>query len=145
MNDNDKLIQELTKKVEQKKEEIAKIEKPTWCTNLAFRYSEDSNRVLNLNTVSDVNKLVSALSVLLQKEGLYNKSVELLEVDVEPFKWFGFTVEEWTKDFKTRIGKINLTAKKQQLAKIEKVLESKLSQELKDKMELEAIRKELES
>ena len=141
--ENDKLIQELRKIVEDKKLEITKIEKPTWLTNCAFRYSEDSSKVLNLNTVNDVEKLVSALSLLLSKQGEYNKACELLGVTDYTFKWFGYSVEDWVTDFKTRIGKIELATKKKELAEYEVILESKLSKELKDKIELEAIKKKL--
>lgn len=142
--ENDKLIQQLSKIVEEKKAEISKIEKkPTWLTNCAFRYSEDTSKVLNLNTVSDTSKLVSALSLLLSKQGEYDKACELLGVNNEGFKWFGYSVEDWVTDFKTRIGKIELTSKKKELAEIEAVLENKLSKELKDKLELEAIQKKL--
>ena len=105
--ENDKLVQQLSKIVEQKKAEISNIEKPTWLTNCAFRYSEDSSKVMNLNTVTDVNKLVSALALLLGKEGEYTKASELLGVETEGFKWFGYSVDDWVTDFKTRIGKIN--------------------------------------
>lgn len=142
-NENDAIVQELSAIVEQKKLEISKIEKPKWLTNCAFRFSEETSQILNLNTVSDVNKLVKALAFLLEKEDNYNKAKELLDIEVDDFTWFGYTVEEWATDFKTRIGKITLSNKKKELAEIEAVLATKLSKELKDKLELEELRKKL--
>jgi hypothetical protein len=142
-NENDKIIQKLKKVLEQKKLEISKVERPTYLTNCAFRYSENTSAILNLNTVNDVIKLVTTLALLLEKESHYTRAVELLGVEVEPFKWFGFTVEEWATDFKTRIGKIGLAETKREYAEIEKILANKISKELKDKIELEAIAKKL--
>jgi len=55
------------------------------------------------------------------------------------FDWFGFSVEDWTSDFKTRITKIQLTQKKKELEIYEKELDELVSPEMRRAMKLEKI------
>jgi hypothetical protein len=51
---NDKLVQELTKIVNTKKEAIANAERPNWRTNCAFRYSKDTSASINIQVTASV-------------------------------------------------------------------------------------------
>lgn len=138
----DEIVQELLEVVAKKKEEIAKTEKPTWLTNKSFRYSDDSSKSLNLNTVQDVTVLVNALSHLLEKEKSYTEASKILGTDTK-FNWFGFTADEWKQDFITRKNQIELKNMKEDLEKKEAQLDKLVSKEVREAMELAQLQKEL--
>jgi hypothetical protein len=140
----DKKVQQLFEVVQKKKEEIKKIEKPNWFTNCAFRPDTDSTvGSFNLQTVSDPNVLVLALSKLqVLKETAERVSVDL-GVEGYKFSHLGFSFDDWKSDFQTRVAKIQISKKKSELASLETRLNSLISPELKAELELEAISKEL--
>lgn len=136
----DKKVQELFDVVQAKKAAIAKAEKPNWKTNCVFKFDTDSNKIVNLHTVSDTALLVGAYEFLLNKQGLRKQAAEDLGVE-DTFEWMGFTVEDWKDDFKTRITKINLVNEKAKLDLLEKKLSALVSPEMKAAMELAEIEK----
>lgn len=140
MNNLDKKIVELTEKVNKQKEEIKKADKPSWNTNCLLKYGTET---INLHTTNDVNYLVETASMLINKEKWFNETAKLLDVKVEKFKYFGFTISEWIEDIKTRINKINIIEKKKKLELLQKKLDSLMSHELKTEMELKVIEEEL--
>lgn len=139
---NDKLVQELTKIVNEKKAAIAKAERPNWNTNCAFRYSKDSAASINLQVCGNVEDLVNILGFLCEKRNAFNEAQKIIGTNLE-FKWFGFTFDEWAEDIKTRIDKIEITMKKKELEMLEERLNKLISPELRAQMELEEIRKSL--
>ena len=58
MAEIDKIVQDLFKVVQVKKEEIAKAERPNWETNCAFGYYPEQSQRINLQVMSDVLELV---------------------------------------------------------------------------------------
>lgn len=141
----DEKIQKLFDKVQQKKEEIAKAEKPRWQTNCSFGYDENSaSGRINLHTVSDVEQIVKAMAFLISKSETYEKARKLLGLAPKKFEWLGFSVDAWAEDFRTRITKIQLSEKKKELEKYEKTLDTLISPERRAELELEAIEKALE-
>lgn len=140
----DEKIQKLFEKVQAKKDEIAKAEKPCWLTNCSFAYDENSaHGRINLHTVSDVDKIVKAMAFLISKSENHGKAAKMLGIKTKDFTWMGYPVEAWTEDFKTRIIKIQLTEKKKELEAMEKTLDKLISPERRAEMELEAIEKAL--
>lgn len=139
---NDKLVQELTKIVNEKKAAIAKAERPNWNTNCAFRHSKDSAASVNLQACGNVEDLVNILGFLCEKRNAFNEAQKIIGTNLE-FKWFGFTFDEWAEDIKTRIDKIEITMKKKELEMLEERLNKLISPELRAQMELEEIRKSL--
>lgn len=140
----DEQVQMLFNVVQQKKSEIAKLEKPNWLTNCSFRWDENNaSTSINIQVISDPKVLVSALAKLNNLSETSNKAA--LELGLENFKfdYLGFSLEDWKSDFKTRLDKIQITKKKNELVKLEERLNSLISPELKAQMELEAIQKEL--
>ena len=110
----DKAVQQLFEVVQKKKAEIAKAEKPNWLTNCSFRYNKESSNSTNIQVCSDVNELITILGFLIGKQNEFNLAKEVLGV-TNTFNWFGFTLEEWTNDIRTRIDKIQITNKKKDL------------------------------
>ena len=134
----DEIVQELVAIVNKKREEIQKVERPNWITNGSFKFAKGSTDSFNLQTITDIDVFVNALSFLIDKEKSYKVACETLGVDSK-FDWFGFSVEDWTSDFKTRITKIQLTQKKKELEIYEKELDELVSPEMRRAMKLEKI------
>lgn len=141
-NDKQKLVDELFSLLEKKKAEIAQAEKPNWITNCSFPLSKNNSDRLNIQVVSEPVQLIEALSTLLEKEAAFEKANTILG-EKATFKWGGFTVEEWTADFKTRLSKINIANKKRELADLESRLSKHISQEKRDEMDLADIANKL--
>lgn len=141
-NDKQKLVDELFSLLEKKKAEIAQAEKPNWVTNCSFPLSKNNSDRLNIQVVAEPIQLVEALSILLEKEASF-KSANTILGEKATFKWGGFTVEEWTSDFKTRLSKINITNKKKELVDLESRLSKHISQEKRDEMDLADIANKL--
>jgi hypothetical protein len=137
-----KLIEE----VKRRRAEISKAERSTWLTNSSFSYVEGSSNGVNLKVVTDLKQLIAIASFLKVQETHYKAAA--LELGVEnppPFTWSGFSYADWIEDLKTRIGKIQLEAKRQKLATLEARLDAVISPELKREMELAKIAEELGS
>jgi hypothetical protein len=141
-SNNDKLVQELTKIVNEKKAAIAKAERPNWRTNCAFRYNKDSSASINLQVCGVVEDLVHILGFLCEKRNAFDEAQKIIGTNLE-FKYLGFTFEDWSEDIKTRIDKIEITTKKKELEMLEERLNKLISPELRAQMELEEIRKSL--
>lgn len=139
----DELVQKLIDLAQEKKSAIAKAETPNWLTNSSFSYSEDgSTSRMNIRVINDVGVLVKMLGFLNNLKTSYDKAAKELDYQ-KPFTWLGFTYEDWVSDFKLMVTKINITKEKKKLEDIEKRLDKLISPELKKKLELEAIQKEL--
>jgi len=142
--DLDLKIRELFDKVQQDKEEIKKIEKPSWETNSSFSYSPTgSNDRINIQAVSRIDDIIRILSFLLEKESFHTKAITELGLEDNEFLWMGFTLAQWTKDLKTRINKIQINDKKQKLLILEERLNRAISPEMRRQLEVEAIQKEM--
>lgn len=140
----DKQVQELFKIVQEKKSAIVKAEKPNWQTNCSFGYDKSSSSRLNIQVLSDIDELVEILSFLMRRKDYHEKSSIVLGVTSE-FKYLGFTLEQWKSDIQTRIDKIQISKKKQELEQLESRLNSLISPELKAEMELAEIEKMLKN
>lgn len=145
-NKADKKIQELFDVVQGKKREIEIAEKPNWKTNCSFRLNEETtNGSFNLHTVSDINLLITSLGRL---KSIYQNSLivaEQLGIKDYKFRWLGYSFEDWFSDFQTRINKININKKKEELQSLETRLNSLISPELRRELELKEIEKQLMS
>ena len=141
-NEKDRLIDELIEIARKKREQIQKTEKPNWITNCSFRVNEETSVSVNLQVCSDVKTLVGLLGKLYEKKNGFDKANKFLNTN-EEFTWFGHTLEEWGADIKTRIDKLNVSNTKKELEIIESKLNSKISKERRDELELEEIKKQL--
>lgn len=137
----DKLILQLTQTVKERKAEIQKVERADWKTNCAFSYNQDGSVApINLQVISDPRKLVELLAFLLNQEYYFNTAAIHLLVS-ETFKWKGYTLREWESDIKTRLLKIQIKKKKEELEELEQRLSKLVSVDLREQLELEEIQK----
>jgi len=142
---NDVLIKELMQKVEEQKASLGPREKVAWETNGIFKFdSEVSGNFFNLNTVTDSETLAKALGFLILQEEGFLRACNRFGI-TSKYKWGGYTVEEWEKDFQTRIKVIQYDKKKKQLDETKKKLAALVSEEARTEMELEDIKKLLAS
>lgn len=139
MSANDDKIKELLAKVEEQQSGLGKKPKAHWETNGIFKY--DGNRFFNLNTITDSQQLVDALSFLLEKTLFQDAAAEKLGVASPSFEWNGYSLEDWQADFKKRIEIVSWQARKAQLDTTKKKLKSLISAETKTEMELEELSK----
>ena len=140
MAEIDKIVQDLFKVVQTKKDEIAKAEKPSWETNCAFGFFPETSQRINLQVISEVPDLVNILAFLIEKNKNFDEAQEILETNLK-FKWLGFTFDQWKSDIKTRLDKIQISKKKKELNELEIRLDKLVSPELKQQMELDEIKK----
>lgn len=142
-NKQDELVQSLIALTEQKKKAIAKAEKPSWQTNCSFSFNPEGSNRINIQTVGELDVLSRMLGFLIQMKDSHDQAIIKLGLTL-PFKWMGFTLQEWENDFITRVDKIQITQKKKELTDLQTRLDKLISPELKAKMELEDIQKMLE-
>ena len=140
MGNTDKVTLKLLATVAEKRAEISKAEKPTWNTNCNFTFTDGTR--FNLHTVNNEDVILRALSSMIVHKNAWREAIEIMGSKAE-FEWNGFTFDEWVEDFKTRLTKVNIEKKKKDLEKLQKRLDAVITPELKAKMELEAIEKEL--
>lgn len=141
----DSKITELFGILNKKKAEVEAAEKTSqqkWKTNCSFPSVFGNTQPINIQTQTE-NALIELLADLLVHKEFQSKAAELLNADVKSETWGGFTIADWIEDFKTRVAKIQLAAKKAELAQLEKRLDAIVSPEQRRAMELEAITKSL--
>ena len=136
---------ELINQVNLKKAEIKCAERPKYLTNCSFAWDDEGgSKRVNLHVEKDVGKLISIAAFIKRKQLDYQDLAKDLGVDSPPqFKWAGFTADDWLADIKLRINKIHIVEKKASLERLEERLNKIISPDLRAKMELEAIEKEL--
>ena len=136
----DQTVLLLIEKVKEKKSQIQKVENPSWKTNCVFTLGGDK---INIRTLQTVSELVSIASAVRARETSWKEVIEELGVK-EDCVVCDYSPNDWMSDIKTRVNKININMDKRNLAKLEERLDKIISPELRAKMELEAIEKELE-
>lgn len=87
--------------------------------------------------------LVEALSYLLEKELLHKEAAERLGLEVKPFVWDNYSINDWQADFKKRVEVLAWEEKKARLDETKKKLNSLVSEEAKTEMELADIENSL--
>lgn len=142
MAKNDDMIKQLMAKVAVQKEALGAKPKVSWKTNGVFKF--DDKEYFNINTVQSSEPLVRALAYLLQKSSMYSEASKQLDVPVpEDMGFGGYSVYEWSQDFKLRLSVLKWEEKKRQLEDTEKKLAALVSEEARTEMELEKIAKSL--
>lgn len=143
MNDQDVEVQALFETVQKKKADIAKAEKPNWETSCTFHRDPNSSASQNIQIITKVDDLVDIIAFLLEKQHFYQEANKVLGTKVK-FLWQGFTVAQWISDIKTRINKVDISKKRKELETLESRLNAILSPEARRKMEIDAIKAQLE-
>lgn len=139
----DEIIEKYIDVIQMKRDAIENVERATWETNCSFLIPGETT-ALNIRTVQSVDYIVSLFASLLGKANLFEQACKEMEVGDAKFIWQGFTVEQWKKDFKTRIEKIQISKKKEELKDLESRLDKLVSKEKREQMELEAIQRTLD-
>ncbi len=145
-NETDKIILELLKKVEEKKNQIGNAERPSWATNCSFGFDPNSNARINIQVVKEIEQLVEIYAFLVLKCDTYKQTLDLLNIDEKdaPFRWMGFTGEQWASDIKTRLNGLRIKQKRDELAKLEERVNALVSPEQRRAIELEKLMKEID-
>lgn len=141
MSNTDDQIKQLYYTVKTKKAEVeAATAKPQWVTNCAFRYDlEQLEKVYNIQVVDEAIASHIAGFLIIQSK-IHEEGSKALGTN-KPFRWGGFTLEDWLTDLKTRVSRLLLADKKKELAELEKRLAKILPPELERQLELEEILK----
>lgn len=135
----DDLVLELFNKVKNKQKEITAAEKPRWVTSATIGYNPDiATDRINLQTVTDIKKLVDIYGYLTNKFHSWASSCEDLGLKIK-FTWMGYSFSDWEKDIKSRVAQIEVNAKKKELADLESRLNQLISVEQRRELELAAI------
>lgn len=141
----DSKINELFSVVRKQKAEVEAAEKESkqsWKTNcsivMPFGASETP---VNLQTASQGRIKSIVMGLLNHKE--YAQEAEIILGLEKSSDYNGFSYDDWIDDCKKRIAVLNIRAKKEKLATLEKRLNDIVSPEQKREMELEAIMKEM--
>lgn len=142
MSTLDEQVVQLQEKVAEKKAKIAKAERPTWQTNLAFPLN-GQDRIQNIQTITDVSTAVVLFAGLEAARLAFLAANEALGTK-EKFTYGGFTYEQWQQDFTTKITVISLNKEKTKLRELETLLGSLESEELKKKKTLATVAAALE-
>lgn len=145
VNDNvtDNKIIELINVVKKQQEEVAHAEKETkrgWKTNCSLNII-GFTQPLNL-TVASVENVVKAYGMLITITSNIAEAAKTLGVPA-PTVYDGYSLEDWSDDFKKRIAMIQIKEKKVKLTTLEDRLNSIVSPDARRQMELELIMKEL--
>ncbi len=137
-NKTDDIVLQLLAKVEEKKKQIGNAERPSWITNCSFGFDPSSNSRINIQVVKDLETLVDIHAFLTAKYGHYRASLKELGVAEKdaPFKWLGFTFDQWVSDLFTRLNGLRIKAKKDELATLEARVNSLVSPEQRRQIEL---------
>ena len=141
----DQMVFELLKKVEEKKKQIGNAERPSWITNCSFGYDPATNARINSQVVRELETLVDIHAFLRSKYSEYIISLKVLGLTEKdaPYKYLGFTYEQWAADITTRINGLRIKAKKDELSALEARVNALVSPEQRRAIELEKLVKEI--
>lgn len=147
MSEIDNKIKELFGVLSAQKAKVEEVEtesKRKWVTNCSFPSVFGNTQPINIQTQTEP-ALVELLSDLLIHVEFNKRAAELIGSNIDTTYWGGYPLVSWVADFKTRIAKIQVAARKQELMQLEKRLDAIVSPEERRAMELEAIVKSLEA
>ena len=143
----DEAVLDLLRKVQQKKDEIAKAsKKPQWKTNCTIGYDPETTAGrVNIMTVRDPQKVADLYAFLLQKEDYFKRAaLELgIETQGKELMYMAYPVADWKEDLKTRAAQLGIDQKKRELDALDDRVNKLVSPDQRREMELEALQKVL--
>lgn len=130
LNENDKLILKTKEQIEISLQKIKETEKGfIKKTNFILEWN---NNTFNLNVIPQEQIAILMWQLTSYKEFLINKNLPL------KIKYSqDYTIDDWLHDLEKQHLKNNLSAEKTRLSNLQKLLESKLTEETKTSLELE--------
>jgi len=141
--ERDQLINQLLKKVEEKKAEVEKIKNPVFKTNLSVinPLFGDGNTRINLNVASEevLFSLLYSFDFIIEK----NKTIMSDHGINGLSEWHGFKWDEWSNDIVLKIKQKNSQKQIKELREMEDKLNSLMSEDQKRDIELEALKNTL--
>lgn len=126
MENHDLIIEKLIKKVQDKKANIAELEKEKFSYVTNCQIEIDGERY-NLR-VSNEEKLVTLTSKLLLMKDAQTKANEFLEIDDSCLEIGGYTLTEWLGDIKKAYTEKKIAKQKKELISMENDLENMYSE-----------------
>lgn len=141
MSKNDEMVKQLLEKVEEQKKHLGKKPRSVLVTN--GLYKSPNGEHFNVNTISDTSRLVYALAELLAGQAYFDEACNQLGCVAKPFKWDGYTVDEWKEDFQLRKDIIEYNTRKAQLDLTQAKLKALMSEDARTADELEKIKEAL--
>jgi len=140
--DIDKQIEEIQAVVAKQKEKVAATEKETkrqWITTGSFKLPSGT---VNLQ-ICNKEQAVSVMSHILMLQNFHNQACKELDITSQ-FQIDGFSANDWREDLKKRIALINIKEQKDKLARVEKSLESIMSEDQKRNLVLQQALQDLD-
>ena len=142
MEDKDQVIDELLKKVAEKKSKIGSVNRFQIKTNatICFDPVKNSTNIFNLHTM-DENSLMLMLNRLEIMESNMQRMCDTYGLEYETFTLHGYKLEDWQEDVMNLLQTKRTQRKLKELKVIEDKLSSLMSQEKKEMIEILAIMK----
>jgi hypothetical protein len=143
VNSTDEKIASLLEKVSVKRKELdnlKKIKDDKWATNCSIPLS--GRTPVNIQTASE-DTIVSIVTELLVLRDYVGQAADELGITTSTYKHAGYKIDAWIQDCKKRIAVINYNTKQAEFDTIEASLNSLVSPELRAKMVLAEIEKNL--
>lgn len=138
----DQQIEKLEALVAEKEKAIEEINNYNLKTNNLFPNLDCSGasvrKTINLNTINSVLVLRDCLARLISERNSVIEANKILEIG-ETFYFEGYSFDDWVSDIKQRAKKIQISAKKKQLAELKQKLNKLKSPEAKKLQELKEI------
>ena len=142
MSTIDEKIDALREDVKKQQTELKETEKKSnkrWITNTSF----DMEGMLSINIpTANLERVKRVMGLLIREKQFSDAANEVLGIK-EEFLHDGYSIEDWTKDLKTRLAKISLKEKKTKLDRSAKALEKIMSEDQRREMELSNIMDDL--
>lgn len=137
----DEQVLALFNKVQAKKRKLSNFSRVQWLTSCTIGYNPESvSDRINIQTVTDINKLVDVYAFLILKKEYWERACSTLNVKKE-FKWMGYSFPDWESDIKSRIELITMNAEKKELETLEERLNKLITTEQRRALELEELQK----
>jgi len=141
---SDEIIDQLLKKIDEKRALIKKSTKPNYRTHLSFT---NEGKTVNIATITDVSELVLMGAVLLSKKGMFDatkKEFDLEDRNDVTLKHQNISIEDWVHDIKARIDYLSIKKQTDQLEAYETKLNALITPERQREIQLAKLAKELE-
>lgn len=127
----DKSIEIAKETIEKQRKEVLATEKVLnrgWITNGSYPIGD--NKSINIQTCN-MNSVIIVMRHLLLNESFHKAALKELNLKITPFEVDGYTIKDWKTDLELRIAKITIKDKKEKLDKLEKKLETVMSEDQK--------------
>jgi len=138
----DKKVAQMMDEVKKRRARVGSLKKPQWTTTCSLQLPGMER--INIQVVKDLPLLAYACGTLRRMAEDIKSAAKELDIEIEP-KWQNYLIDDWISDIKLRVQVTQIKAEQEKLDKLEARLMPLISDEQRREMELEAIRKDLDS